>query len=258
MVAAEKPRLLINVPYDMVQENLARLTALGVGAEIYLDNRAVGEVGVDDARKVGHELMERGILCTVHAPYMDLSPGGVDRDVRRLTQEKLKKAVDISLALGAAGIVCHGGYDKWRFDGHEEWWLESSVETWSSVLEDAGDGLPVIIENIFEETPATLIALLDHFREKNLWFCFDTGHFNLFTAVPLESWLGPLKGRLKEFHIHDNHGRSDEHLPIGQGTFPFRELRHLTRSLHGILFTAEAADIDSAMETIRCAKEFLY
>ncbi|HUJ70463.1 MAG TPA: TIM barrel protein, partial [Syntrophorhabdales bacterium] len=94
--------------------------------------------------------------------------------------------------------------------------------------------------------------------EGNLWFCFDTGHFNLFTAVPLEGWLGPLRQRLKEFHIHDNHGKSDEHLPVGQGTFPFRELRHFVKSLHGVVFTAEAADVGSAMETIRCAKEFLY
>ena len=66
-MAAEKPRLLINVPYDMVQENLARLTALGVGAEIYLDNGAVGEVGVDDARKVGRDSW-RGASCAPSTP----------------------------------------------------------------------------------------------------------------------------------------------------------------------------------------------
>ena len=257
-MAPKRPQLLINVPYGMVRESLARLSALGVGAEIYLDNREVGEIDTGSARTIGRELRERGIPCTVHAPYMDLSPGAVDADVRRLTEEKLKEAVDLSLALGAEGVVCHGGYDKWRFDGREDWWLENSLETWSAVLKGAGDDLPVIIENIFEETPSTLIALFDHFKERNLWFCFDTGHFNLFTAVSLEDWLGPLKKRLKEFHIHDNHGRNDEHLPVGQGTFPFRELRHFMKSLNGVLITAEAADVDSAMETIRCAKEFLY
>jgi len=35
----------------------------------------------------------------------------------------------------------------------------------------------------------------------------------------------PLKDRLREFHLHDNHGKSDEHLPIGTGTFPFRSLK---------------------------------
>ncbi len=242
----------------MVQENLARLSALDVGAEIYLDNRAVGEIDRADALRMGRELGDRGIMCTVHSPYMDLSPGAVDADVRLVTQEKLKKAVDISHALGARGIVCHGGYDKWRFDGHEEWWLASSIETWTPVLKDAGDDLPVMIENIFEETPSTLIALLDHFKDRNLWFCFDTGHFNLFSTVPLEGWLVPLKDRLKEFHIHDNHGRSDEHLPVGQGTFPFRELGHFTNASNGVFFTAEAAHVGSAMETIRYAKEFLY
>jgi len=257
-VAPNKSQLLINVPYDMVQANLARLSALGLGAETYLDNRAAAEIGREDARRVGRELANRGIICTVHAPYMDLSPGGVDGDIRRVTLDKLKKAVELSHAMGAKGIVCHGGYDRWRFDGHVEWWLDASIETWTGVLEEAGDDLPVIIENIFEETPSTLVALLDHFRERNLRFCFDTGHFNLFTTVTLEDWLLPLKDRLMEIHLHDNHGKSDEHLPVGHGTFPFRELRQFTKSLDNVLFTAEASDEGSAMDAIKCAKEFLY
>ena len=117
--------------------------------------------------------------------------------------------------------------------------------------------MPVMIENIFEETPETILALLERFKEKNLMVCFDTGHFNLFTTLSLDEWLVPLKDRIKEFHIHDNHGKSDEHLPVGQGLFPFRELKRFLRSLNGIFFTAETASEAAAMETIRCAKEFL-
>ncbi len=153
-------------------------------------------------------------------------------------------------------MVCHGGYDKWRFGGHEELWLENSMETWTELLKESGD-LPLLIENVFEETPATIIALLDRFKEKNLWFCFDTGHFNLFTTLSLGDWLIPLRERLREFHIHDNHGKSDEHLPVGRGTFPFRELKGLLKGLDAPFFTAETPDEASAADTIRCAKEFL-
>ena len=205
--------------------------SLRIGIEVYIDNQAAYDVNLADARQIGRELEERCIMCTVHAPFMDLSPGGVDREIRNISREKIRRAVEIANLLGAKGVVCHGAYDRWRFDGREDLWLESSIDTWSDVLKDSGE-LPIMIENIFEEDPSTLIALFDHFKEKNLWFCFDTGHFNLFTTLPLMDWLLPLKDKLREVHIHDNHGKSDEHLPVGRGDFPFRELKRFHQTTH--------------------------
>jgi sugar phosphate isomerase/epimerase len=256
-VAGRKPTLLINVPYRMLRERIEDVTPLGIGVEVYLDNEAVGEVDPQDAGRLGAELRERGITCTVHAPYIDLSPGGVDRDVRRVTLEKLKRAIGTASLMGARGIVCHGAYDRWRFGGHEQVWLDNSIETWTELLRESGD-LPLLIENVFEETPRTIFALLDRFREKNLWWCFDTGHFNLFSKEPLDAWLMPCRERLLEFHIHDNHGGSDEHLPVGRGAFPFHELKRMLGKMNNALFfTAETPSEESAVESLRSAKEFL-
>jgi sugar phosphate isomerase/epimerase len=240
----------------MIKGNVERMIALQIGIEVYINNETAHRLDRSHARETGRELAERGIFCTAHAPYMDLSPGGVDREIRAASLEKLKKAVEIARTIGAKGIVCHGGYDRWRFGGHEALWLENSVETWTEVLKESGD-LPVFIENIFEENPSTIVELLKVFKDKNIWYCFDTGHFNLFSTIPVEEWLRPLKDRVREFHIHDNHGKSDEHLPIGRGTFPFRELKQFIRHLDGVFFTAEAGSEASAVETIKCAKEFL-
>lgn len=249
------PTLLVNAPFHLVRQNMERLQSFQIGVEVFINNQAVYEIESSQARELGRELDDRGLTRTVHAPFMDLSPGAIDKDVRAISRDKLKRAVEIANLIGAKGIVCHGGYDKWRFGSNKQAWLYNSVETWTEVLKGAGD-LTVMIENIFEETPETITALLDHFKDK-LWSCFDTGHFNLFSSVPLDTWLHALKGRLKEFHIHDNHGKTDEHLPIGQGDFPFRELKVFLKSLHGVFFTAEAASEAAAVETIRYAKEFL-
>jgi sugar phosphate isomerase/epimerase len=240
----------------MVREGLPRLSALQVGVEVYLDNRAVDGFDRSEARRLGRELADRSILCTVHAPYMDLTPGSVDDDIRRITVEKLKKSVEASHLLGARGIVCHGMYDRFRYGDLQQEWLDNSTQTWSELLKESGE-MPLMIENIFDETPEIILALLERFKEKNLWVCFDTGHFNLFTTLSLDEWLVPLRNRLKEFHIHDNHGKSDEHLPVGKGLFPFRELKRFLGSLDSIFFTAETASEAAAMDTIRCAKEFL-
>lgn len=226
----------------MVETNLERIKRLGIGIEIYFDNNLLDEVNVKEVRAVSERLKDLDILCTVHAPYMDLSPGGVDKKIREISKDRIKLCVEMANILQAKTIVCHPGYDRWRFDGNEHIWLEGSIKTWTEVIGAAGKGLLVLLENIFEEGPSTLMALFDHFKGKDLFFCFDTGHFNLFSKTSLEEWIIPLKGSIREFHLHDNHGETDEHLPIGRGTFPFRELKGLIRYLNlgdNIIYTTE-------------------
>ncbi|MCX8111394.1 MAG: sugar phosphate isomerase/epimerase [Syntrophorhabdaceae bacterium] len=249
--------VFINVPYRMVSKNIKRIMELEVGAEVYTENNLLEDIKMGDVKELGRSLYDAGIECTVHAPFMDLSPGGYDRAVRRITIDKIKKAVEVAQHLNAKGVVCHPGYDRWRFDGNEQLWLEGSIQTWGEVLSHAGKDMEIMLENIFEETPSTLIELFGHFKDKNLYFCFDTGHFNLFSKQPLEQWLIPLRERIREMHIHDNNGSADDHLPLGQGTFPFRELKAFIRNVRGIRFTTEFHSEAHALESIRKLKEFL-
>jgi len=188
---------------------------------------------------------------------MDLSPGGYDRKIRALSKDKIKKAVEMAHRLGAISIVCHPGYNKWFFDGNEQLWLDNSIGTWSEVLGEAKGGPTVILENIFEETPSTFIALFGCFKDKDLYFCFDSGHFNLFSTISLQEWLTPLKSRIREMHLHDNNGRSDEHLPIGRGAFPFRELRAFVKQLNSVIYTSEFHVEAYAMESIKALRDFI-
>ena len=249
--------VFINAPYGKIAENLERIVGLGIGIEVYFENQLIEEVSVAAVKGLGEQLKGLGVPCTVHAPFMDLSPGAYDRAVRRITREKLKRTVELGAALQAMNIVCHPGYDKWRFDGNEKLWLEGSIETWTEVIKEAKGGPFILVENIFEDEPSSLIHLFEQFRKEDLWFCFDSGHFNLFSRLPLDAWLVPLKGRIKEMHLHDNHGGSDEHLPVGSGTFPFRELKGFLKGAEDIVFTSEVHGEAYAMESIKKLKEFL-
>ncbi len=253
---AKRP-LLVNAPYHMVKGNMERLFRLGVGVEVFFGNNIIDDLDPQEVKELGRIFKERDIPCTVHAPFMDLSPGGFDKKIVAITRERLKKAVGMAQLLGALGTVCHPGFDKWRFQGNEQLWLDTSVETWSEVLKEADKSLPIMLENIFEDEPATLVTLFGYFKDKNLWFCFDTGHFNLFSRVSMEEWLVPLADRLREFHLHDNHGKSDEHLPIGAGTFPFRSLKQLIKKADNLIFVLEPHSESVLGESIQSAKEFL-
>jgi sugar phosphate isomerase/epimerase len=246
-----------NVPYKMIRDNIQRIVALKIGIEIYFNNDAIDNTGSQDVKEVSGVLKDAGIVCTVHAPFMDLSPGGVDRAVRSITKDKLKKSVEMANILNARGIVCHGGYNKWYFDGNRQAWFDGSLDTWQEILKGAGKDLSVMIENIFEEEPSTLVELFRHFKDKNLYYCFDSGHFNLFSTVSLEEWLTPLREKIREMHLHDNHGTWDEHLPIGGGTFPFRELKVFIKGLGNVIYTSEIHGEARAVEGIKNLKEFL-
>lgn len=244
------------MPFAKVRSNIEHMMALEVGVEIFVGNNLIDDIDLDEMRRVGRELQGRAITFTMHAPYMDLSPGGVDKKVVEISRDRLKKAVEIANTMGARGIVCHPGYDRWRFDGNQQLWLDGSIETWEQVLKEADKGLLVMLENIFEEEPTTLLSLLGHFKDR-LWFCFDSGHFNLFSKLPFEEWLIPLKDYIREFHLHDNHGKSDQHLPIGRGDFPFRELKQFLKRLPDIVCVAEIADEEIALDAIKSAKAYL-
>jgi sugar phosphate isomerase/epimerase len=250
--------VFINVPYKMVEANIKRIVEFNMGVEVYANNDVIDDLDMDSVRELNEILQDNGITCTVHAPYMDLCPGGFDKTIKAISKDKIKKSVEMANMLHAKHIVCHPGYDKWRFDHNEQLWLDSSIETWTEILKTAGDRLIVALENIFEETPSTFLALFNYFKDKNLYFCFDSGHFNLFSTFSLEGWLAPLKDRIVEMHLHDNHGNTDEHLPIGRGTFPFRELKAFLKQTNGnIIYTAEIASEAHVAESIKNAKEFL-
>ncbi len=249
--------VFMNVPYRQVRDNIERILSLRVGIEIYFNNSALDEAEPNDVKDLGKMLEELGVKCTVHAPFMDLNPGGYDRTVRAITKDKLKRSVEHANLLHALSVVCHPGYDRWRYDGNQKLWLDASIDTWTEVIVEADAGLLVLVENIFEDEPSTLIELFKHFQDRNLNFCFDSGHFNLFSRTSLSDWLVPLKGRIREMHLHDNHGKSDEHLPIGAGTFPFRELKAFVRQLDDIIYTIEIHRESYAKDSIKNLKEFL-
>ena len=125
-------------------------------------------------------------------------------------------------------------------------------------MDVAGDRLPVMLENIFEEEPLSIAELLKHFKNKNLHFCFDSGHFNLFSKVPLDKWLTVLGKNVREMHLHDNYGSRDDHFPIGQGIFPFKDLKVFLKSFSGsLILTAEIHDEAHAVKGIKNLKEYI-
>ncbi len=71
--------------------------------------------------------------------------------------------------------------------------------------------------------------LIEGVNSPNFRFCFDTGHYFVFSKAPLPLWFDLLGEFIVEVHLHDNHGTRDDHLPLGEGEMDFSEFFDLLR-----------------------------
>lgn len=184
---------------------------------------------------------------------MDLSPGAVDPAIHKVTTDRFLRSMHLAELLGAGGVVFHSGYEKWKYSHNTDIWLEGSLKTWRPITAMAEDkGIQISIENIFEDNPANLRMLAEAIRSEMFGLCFDTGHFNLFSSIPLEEWLDMTSVYINELHLHDNDGTRDSHLSPGEGSFDFELLFRYLEEHKGedFLTTFEPSSRDQAVKTI--------
>ncbi|MEA3486530.1 MAG: sugar phosphate isomerase/epimerase family protein [Thermodesulfobacteriota bacterium] len=214
----------VNMPFQMlVDEYLEVILKERINPEIGLDCFVLDRFSRNEFRDVANLLHGAGLSITLHAPFFDLRPGAIDRKIREVTIERLRQVFDLVPLFKPRSVVCHAAFDDKYYVSNEDVWLENSRDTWSRFIETAaGMGTKIAIENVYENSPKFLSLLLDTFKEsRSICFCFDTGHFNAFSQATLEEWVDALGSRICQIHLHDNNGFTDEHNPVGEGTFPF-------------------------------------
>ncbi|MBM4341131.1 MAG: sugar phosphate isomerase/epimerase [Deltaproteobacteria bacterium] len=249
----------VNVPYPMLLERIDFVINHRFHPEIYISGADLDGCDKMKVKQLAETLHEKGLTCTIHGPFMDLSPGGVDWRIREVTQDRLSKTIELANVFKPKAIVFHPGYEKWKFDGEVGLWMENSLRTWKPLVEKAKEGgLTIAIENVYEESPDSLLMLLKEINSPHFRFCFDTGHHNVFGKKPLSLWMESLGEYLVEVHLHDNFGEMDEHLPVGEGSFDFRELFALF-SQWGInpIYTLEPHQEDHLWRGLEAAKQYL-
>lgn len=246
----------ITVPYEILIHRLDEIIGLGVNPEIYFSSAALDTCRDADVRRMGEALKKANLSYTFHAPYMDLAPGGVDSKIRRVTRERLEQVLYLAALIRPKIVVFHPEYEEWRHGEAFDLWFQGSLEMWTPLVKEA-EKLDVTLaqENIFDEGPAVLTKLLEEINSPRCGFCFDTGHWLLFSKSDWREWIVALGGRLVEVHLHDNQGERDQHLPPGDGKFDFPGFLHLlsTQRLTP-LYTLEVhqeEDLPRALETVQ-------
>ena len=252
-------RVQVNLPFPMLLKNLPGITSLGLRPEIYFDAGVLDSLSQEEVQKTSEELSRKNIPVTIHAPFMDLSPGAGDRKIRQVTALRFSQVLNLVPYFHPRAIIFHGGYDRWRFDGDVSLWLENSLLTWKPLVDRAGThSVQLALENVFEENPSHLKRLLDTIESPYLGYCLDAGHGYLFSEVPIVDWIEDLASRLVEVHLHDNHRQADEHLPIGYGEIDFGGIFSSlqAKNLHPI-YTIEPHTEEGLLPSLRALRKYL-
>lgn len=218
-------RMYVHVPFRCLEESLPFLLERHLQPEIAFKGPDLDRLPARELRKAGQRLATAGLAVTVHAPFHDLNPGAMEPLVHAVTRRRLLQAVDAAERLGARVVVVHPGYDPWKYGGQDHLWLQQSLDFWPTLLARAADaGCVLALENIFEVRPDLLAMLLRQLSSPCLGHCFDVGHWRLFSDSSLADWFAALGPHLVHLHLHDNRGKQDEHLPVGEGDIDFSSL----------------------------------
>lgn len=159
---------------------------------------------------------------SIHGPFMDLNAGSIDERVRNLTMYRYNQALNLCEFLGAKTVIFHTGYSPFSYDFIVDLWIENSIEAWNEIAKEASKiDINIHLENSYEDKPEVISQLLEKINAKNISFCFDVGHANVYSEENLDNWMYSLRDYIKEVHLHDNDGKQDLHKPLGEGNIDF-------------------------------------
>lgn len=185
----------------------------------------------------------------IHAPSRGVNISSLLEPIRRASLEVTEQCFAIAAEVGA-GVVVHPGYFAWRSEREQaEALFSRSLEALHRAAEE--HSITFFIENMGNwdyfllKTPDELRLLGD------AGFALDVGHAHQ-NACLAEFLSAPAK----HFHIHDNDGKADSHLPVGQGTIDFGPVMESVQR-NGATPIVEVATFDGAVASIERLKRLL-
>lgn len=218
-----KDDIHVALPWHVMDKYFEVVYSTGLNLEFGLNSSVLDSVKPDEFERIGDLMRNKGLSCTLHTPFMDLSAGALDSRILEITRLRFRQAMDVAEILKPKCMVFHTGFSKHHYIGYSEYWLRESIETWKEVIDYAEKlELKVAVENVLGADPTMLKRIISSIPHPLLGVCLDAGHINVFSEVAIDEWFNELGDKVFESHLHDNNGKYDEHIGIGMANFDFQ------------------------------------
>ena len=150
---------------------------------------------------------------SLHGPFLDLKPASPDADIMRVSYNKYLRTINSAIELEMDYVIFHSQINPFLNQPFlKDLNNRQSREFWKYIMEKTKEFRgTILIENIFEESPAMLKDYIETVNMENIKINLDIGHAKL-GKVPLEEWISELKDHIAYIHLHWNDGLYDQHL----------------------------------------------
>lgn len=201
--------------------NAKALSKIVPNVELMLDGDAWDDVPNAWMEKAT-ALSRLPIRYTVHPPAWDHNIAAGLYSLRKTAQDLNRVALNVAARVGARQMVFHTGYCDANSRFSRKIAQRHSMEALFELIEVAKPlGITLAVENV--AAPQNALYTQEEFShildgvDETAQYLIDIGHAN-FNGWDIPRLIEQLAPRICGLHIHDNNGRSDQHLPIFQGT----------------------------------------
>ena len=103
------------------------------------------------------------------------------------------------------------------------------------------------MQHIFGKQPGEILGMIESLDRDNAGLTLDMGHAN--TNGLVLDFMADL-GKVIHVHLHDNKGRSDEHLELGKGTIKWKDVMPKFKNYKG-RFVTEARTVEEGKASLK-------
>ena len=247
-------RVHVNLPFGKINDRIADcFIRQGLNPEIGINHEVMTHYGRNDFTGMAERFLAAGLKMTVHCPFNEIFPGSPDPLIRKASRERLDGVFGILPLFRPRAAVMHLNYEERRFRFVYDAWISHIVPAVKHYAELCGKiGAVLSVENVYEEDPRAMADLFGRLKGYPVQHCLDVGHLNAFSETGLEEWLSLMGPFIGHFHLHDNDGTGDHHLPIGAGNVDFSRVSRFIREMdREPLITLEPHREEHLRDTLR-------
>jgi sugar phosphate isomerase/epimerase len=227
---------------ESVPEEIVRFHGLGFDyAEIGIEEpNATPQILIRQKNEILGLLSLNGMFAVGHTAYW-VGFGSSHEKVRRGWIEEAKDMIQAASEL-KIGLLNFHFYGRHGMIGATEQSKNTFLQNFTDAMREltqlaATRKVSLMLENAPPEKPIRLesIECFSHVMKNvpALRFHLDVGHAFIENRMRgVRDYIAAFGDRLAHVHIHDNHGKQDEHLPLGKGKIDTRKVIRLLKDIN--------------------------
>ncbi|MCX9011470.1 MAG: sugar phosphate isomerase/epimerase [Candidatus Methanoperedens sp.] len=213
---------LVNNPFDWAYD----LEELGfTGWEVVSEGKQ--QLNNDTLSEIKNIIETTDLVLTLHLPFSDLNLASLNHPIWKETIRQMSKCLERASDFVELAVVHPGHLSPLGMQLPEMAWRQN-IEGLQAVCDAAADlGIQIGVENmvnmqfIFGKQPGEVLGMIESLERENVGLTLDIGHAN--TNGMVDEFLSDLS-RVIHVHLHDNKGKSDEHLGLGKGNVDWKKV----------------------------------